>query len=59
MLEQGGWQMIQTMEARQVSAWTNRIAEPILCRNVDRLAIALIAEILIGNEINCRWLDRA
>ncbi|HMG33256.1 MAG TPA: LuxR C-terminal-related transcriptional regulator [Blastocatellia bacterium] len=59
MLEQSGWWMIQTMESRQISAWANRIAEPVLSRSLDRLAIALTAEVLIGNDINRRWLDRA
>jgi LuxR family maltose regulon positive regulatory protein len=59
MLEQSGWRMIQTRESRQVSAWANRIAEPVLSRSLDRLAIALTAEVLIGNDINGRWLDRA
>lgn len=59
IVEQSGWRMIQTMESRQISAWANRIAEPVLSRSLDRLAIALTAEVLIGNAINRRWLDRA
>jgi LuxR family maltose regulon positive regulatory protein len=59
MLEQNGWTMIEAMESRQVSAWAHRIAEPVLSRNPDRLAIALVADILIGNDINRRWLERA
>jgi LuxR family maltose regulon positive regulatory protein len=59
MLERSGWRMIQTMESRQISTWANRIAEPALSRSFDRLAIALTAEVLIGNDINHRWLDRA
>jgi LuxR family maltose regulon positive regulatory protein len=59
LLERGGWGMIQTMESRQVSTWAHRIAEPVLSRSFDRLAIALTAEVLIGNDIDRRWLDRA
>jgi LuxR family maltose regulon positive regulatory protein len=59
LLEQGGWRMIETLESRQVSAWAHRIAEPALLRSLDRLAIALTADVLIGNDINPRWLDRA
>ena len=58
LLEHGGWGMIETLESRQVSAWAHRIAEPALSRSLDRLAIALIADVLIGNDINRRWLDR-
>jgi LuxR family maltose regulon positive regulatory protein len=59
MLERSGWGLIETMESRQVSAWANRIAEPALSRNLDRLTIALTAGLLIGDDIDRRWIDRA
>src|SRR5262249_44774049 len=65
MLEQSGWWMIQTMESRQISAWANRIAEPVLSRSLDRLpdpppaGIPPRAEVLTGNASNRRWLDGA
>src|SRR5215470_17485908 len=59
LLEHAGWGMIATMESRQVSTWAHRIAEPALTRSLDRLAIALTADVLIGNDIDPRWLDRA
>ena len=59
LLEHAGWGLIATLESRQVSAWAHRIAEPALTRSLDRLAIALTAEVLIGNDIDHRWLERA
>lgn len=59
ILERDGWRMIAAMESRQVSAWANRIAEPTLFKTLNRLTVALTAHLLIGNDINRKWIDHA